>query len=76
MVEKFYEYFNTIDVHDHLRQGSLAMEESWATKYWRHRLFTTILGMIFTNNFLIYKYLELQKTNNDDSNADDLFTFT
>ena len=31
MVEEFYSCFGIIDVHDHLRQGSLAMEREWYT---------------------------------------------
>jgi len=46
MFEAFYEYFGAIDVHDHLRQGSLAMEKEWLTHKWWHRILATIFGMV------------------------------
>ncbi len=58
MVQRFFDNMNIIDVHDHHRQGSLAMESSWKTKtgYSRHRLFTTVLAMAFTDCYVAYKY--------------------
>ena len=44
MSELLFEHFNAIDVHDHLRQGSLAMEREWCTHSRWHRMFGTILG--------------------------------
>ena len=37
MVEEFYSCFGIIDVHDHLCQGSLAMEREGYTHKWWHR---------------------------------------
>ena len=34
MVEEFFSCFSTIDRHDHLRQGSLALEREWYTHKW------------------------------------------
>ena len=31
MIERFFQYFSQIDVHDHYRQGSLAPEKEWCT---------------------------------------------
>jgi hypothetical protein len=56
MIENFFEYFSCIDIHDHLRQGSLRLEESWKTKTWWHRIFSTILGIIVTDCFYAHKY--------------------
>jgi hypothetical protein len=56
VVEWFYKYFATIDIHDHYRQGSLAFEVHWHTITWWHRLFSTVLGMIVTNAFLAYRF--------------------
>ncbi|EGZ11955.1 hypothetical protein PHYSODRAFT_517164 [Phytophthora sojae] len=36
MVELFFSKFSVIDVHDHLRQGSLEMERTWHTMQWQH----------------------------------------
>ncbi|KUF99681.1 hypothetical protein AM588_10008680 [Phytophthora nicotianae] len=56
MVELFFSDFSTIDIHDHYRQGSLAIEREWITRNWTHRLFSTILGMIVVDAFLAYRY--------------------
>ena len=56
MVEDFYECFSVIDVHDHIRQGSLGFEREWYTKVWWHRLFATIYGMCIVDAYLAYKY--------------------
>lgn len=65
MIEIFYDAFNTIDVHDHLRQGSLAMEKSWHTKCWWHRVLCTVIAMCVVDAFRIYSYEHdnLQHTN-------------
>lgn len=54
VVEKYFQGFSAIDVHDHYRQGSLGMEMYWPTKTWWHRLFSTIFGMICTDSYLAY----------------------
>lgn len=54
-IEMFFSCFSNIDVHDHYRQGSLALEKNWNTKTWWHRLFATIFGMICTDAFLAYR---------------------
>lgn len=56
MIENHFKQFSTIDVHDHLRQGSLRMEEAWQTQKWWHRIFATILGVTDTDCFLAYRY--------------------
>lgn len=56
VVEDFFRHFSAIDVHDHYRQGSLAIEDNWKTKSWPIRVFSTIVGMICTNAFLAYRY--------------------
>lgn len=56
IVENVFKCFSVIDVHDHLRQGSLAMEKSWVTQKWSHRIFATLLGMTVVDAFLLYTY--------------------
>ncbi len=51
----FFQHFSCIDVHDHLRQGSLKLEESWKTRNWWHRIFATVLGVIVTDCYYAYK---------------------
>jgi len=55
-IELYFKYCNVIDYHDHLRQGSLRLEEYWKTKKWWHRVFAVIFGIIVTNSYLAYKY--------------------
>jgi hypothetical protein len=56
VVEEYFAGFSAVDIHDHYRQGSLAMEEGWTTRTWWHRLFTSVFGMIVTDSYLAYKY--------------------
>ena len=60
IVQKFHEYFGAVDIHNHLRQGSLAFERNWKTKKFSHRFFMTLLGICITNAFKMYEmeYLE------------------
>ena len=45
----FFDNFHKIDVHDHLRQGILKLEQHWLTKNWFHRLFATLIGVVATD---------------------------
>jgi hypothetical protein len=55
VVEQLFSGFSAIDVHDHYRQGSLAFETHWQTRTWWHRVFGSLLGMIMTDAFLLYR---------------------
>ena len=57
IIKEMFDAFSTIDIHDHLRQGSLELEREWVTRNWVHRLFMTILGMIIVNAFNAYLYM-------------------
>jgi len=54
VVEKYFSNANAIDVHDHYRQGGLALERSWRTHTWWHRVFATLLGMCETDAYLAF----------------------
>ena len=43
--EQLFDNLPKIDIHDHLRQGTLALEKSWATHSWTKRVFSTVLGV-------------------------------
>ena len=60
-VENYFNNFNSIDFHDHLRQGSLKLEISWQTKIWWHRIFATLFGMCITDAYFAFK-LEYTQT--------------
>ena len=44
-VKEYFQAACIIDVHNHLRQGGLAMEDAVATNEWWFRVFCTISGM-------------------------------
>lgn len=56
MLQMLFDNFSSIDIHDHYRQGSLCLEESWSTKTWAHRIFSTVFGMILTDCYFAYKH--------------------
>ena len=58
LIEMFYRHFGAIDRHDAHRQGQLNLEDAWLTKTWWHRLFATIVGIIFTDSFFAYRWHE------------------
>lgn len=60
--EDMFEHFSAIDVHDHYRQGILQLELHWRTQTWWHRLLATVLGVIFTDCYFIYRH-EFHKYN-------------
>ena len=53
-IEELFWYFSAIDFNDRLRQGYLALELSWVTTIWWHRLFATLIGMSFSCGYLAY----------------------
>ncbi|POM58709.1 Integrase catalytic core protein [Phytophthora palmivora] len=69
MVELFFEYFSTVDVHDHYRQGSLEIEREWLTHSWAHKIFGTVLGMVVVDSYLAYRYEK--RESNGGSDLDD-----
>lgn len=66
VVELYYSNFSVIDIHDHFRQGSLAMEDYWKTKIWWHRIFSTIFGIIITDCYKALCYENNQNNNNNE----------
>lgn len=55
-IQTFFDSFSSVDIHDHYRQGSLALERNWVTRTWWHRTFSTLLAMICTDAYLAYKH--------------------
>jgi len=56
VVEELFRCFSVIDVHDHYRQGTLALERHWKTHNWWHRLFCTVAGVVYTDCFFAYRH--------------------
>ena len=58
-VAEFYlAHAASIDVHNHVRTGSLGFEDVLMTLSPTVRQFTGIVGFLFTNSFLAYKYFK------------------
>ena len=55
LVSTYFTTANASDVNNHYRQGSLALEETWITQTWWHRVLATILGTIEVDAFLVYR---------------------
>jgi hypothetical protein len=54
MVEQYFECADAVDIHNHYRQGSLALED-FGTKLWWWRASNTVLGMVVADCFLSYR---------------------
>ena len=57
LVRTYFDTANASDVHNHLRQGSLAVEKSWVTQTWWHRIVGTVLGICEVDAYCAYKAL-------------------
>ena len=51
-----------IDIRNHIRTGSLGIEDVWHTRNYIHRQFGGIIGFAFTNAYLAAKFFSVQKT--------------
>ena len=67
MVKVMFAVFSAIDIHDHMRQGVLAFHTHWKTNTWWHRLYSTILGIIVTDAYLMYKMEHLEHNHGVDN---------
>jgi len=74
MVEDFFRHFSVIDIHDHLRQGTLKFHAHWRTLTWWHRRFSTILGIIVVDAYNAYKF-EFRRMHGRATNFMDFPTF-
>lgn len=74
VLNELFRNFGKIDLHDRYRQGKLKMEVEWETRIWWHRVFATILGMIFTDCYLAYCY-EYDKYNITNESPKSFVTF-
>jgi len=50
-----FKTFSVIDIHNHLRQDLLGIEQYCNTTAWYNKLFSTLLGMIVTNAYYAYE---------------------
>ena len=55
VVETYFDAASIIDINNHMRQGGVALETAWQTQSWASRVISTILGIIETDAYLLYK---------------------
>ena len=51
---EYFSYAQKIDVHNHRRQGILAIERCIATRNWAFRIVSTVLGIIMVDAYMLY----------------------
>ena len=51
---EYFSFAQKIDVHNHRRQGILALERKISTRSWSFRLISTVLGMIMVDAYMMY----------------------
>ena len=68
VVETYYDAASIIDINNHMRQGELTLETAWRTQSWASRAISTILGIVETDSYLLYKKFHPggSKINNSD----------
>jgi hypothetical protein len=61
MVEMLFKPFPTVDIHDHFRQGTLAIEEEWRTHVWWKRPCSTVHGIIYVDAYFFMRFAFLKR---------------
>ncbi|KAF5270310.1 hypothetical protein FQR65_LT05498 [Abscondita terminalis] len=56
IVADYFDGSAAIDIHNHIRQSGLALENVWSTTKWQHRIFASVFGIIETNSYLAFNY--------------------
>ena len=54
-ISLYFKYSNIVDVHNHSRQSDLSFEKKWITEYCYFRIYTTMLGIILTDTWILFK---------------------
>ena len=57
IVDSYFDNFHFIDVHDHMRQGILKLEQHWLTRNWVYRVLSTLFGVIVTDCYYASRYI-------------------
>ena len=55
VVESYFDAASIIDINNHMHQGGLALEAAWRTQSWACRVVATVLGIVETDTYLLYK---------------------
>ena len=72
VAENYLKMSAGIDIHNHVRTGSMGLEDAWQTKNYIHRQFAGVLGFVFSNAYLAMRYfygkrMSFKLTNGDHS---------
>ena len=63
VAESYVTHAATIDIHNHIRTASMGLEDVILNISLHIRQFTGILGFLFTNSYLAYKYFKPNQSN-------------
>lgn len=74
-IELLFKGFPIVDIHDHNRQSTLAIEHSWKTECWRERAFSTVWGMIIVDSFFCFRHIFRSKHPEEKENCPTLIDF-
>ena len=55
VVESYFDAASIININNHMRQGGLALETAWRTQSWASRVVATVLGIVETDAYHLYK---------------------
>ena len=55
VISLYFKYSNVVDVHNQSRQADLSLEKKWVTEDCYFRIYTTILGMILTDTWKLFR---------------------
>ena len=65
VAESYLSSSASIDIHNHVRTGSIGLEDIWSTLEPQKRQFAGIFGFIFTNAYLAYKFFRKETEHTD-----------
>ena len=51
-----FKFYHQLDDHNNSRHSPLSLEESWATKDWKHQVFSFIISLVEVNARLSHGY--------------------
>ena len=55
VISLYFKYSNVVDIHNQSRQADLSLEKKWVTEDCYFRIYTTILGIIVTDTWKLFK---------------------
>lgn len=56
LFQEYQQGAGAVDVHNHIRQGRIRLEQVWKTHSWENRMTASLIGIVETNAFLAFNY--------------------